>query len=91
MTMNYRLVKRSMKYGSMFTSLLLAGCERAPTFDVMGSFFPAWLFCLATSILLTVIARLLFQHLRVSITPQVVIYPSLTAAFAFALWLTFFR
>ena len=89
--MNCRLGNRTMKYGSMFTSLLLVGCERAPTFDVMGSFFPAWLFCFAMSILLTVITRLLFQHLRVSVVPQIVIYPSLTAAFAFALWLTFFR
>jgi YtcA family len=89
--MNRRRCNRVMKYGSMFTSLLLAGCERAPTFDVVGSFFPAWLFCLAVSILLTVLARWLFRHLRVAVAPQILIYPSLTAAFAFALWLIFFR
>ena len=89
--MNCRRRNRVMKYGSMFTSLLLAGCERAPTFDVVGSIFPAWLFCLAMSILLTVLARWLFQHLRVAVAPQIFIYPSLTAAFAFALWLIFFR
>ena len=80
-----------MKYGLVFTSLLFSGCERAPTFDVVGSIFPAWLFCLALSILLTVLTRWLFQHLRVAVAPQIVIYPSLTAAFAFALWLIFFR
>ena len=80
-----------MKYGSMLTSLLLTGCGRAPTFDVVGSFFPAWLVCLAVSILFTVLARCLFQHLRVAVAPQILIYPSLTAAFAFALWLIFFR
>ena len=89
--MNFRRGNRAMKYGSMLTSLLLAGCERAPTFDVVGSVFPAWLFCLAVSILLTILARWLFQHLRVAVAPQIVIYPSLTAAFAFALWLIFFR
>ena len=89
--MNCRRGNRTMKYGSMFTSLPLAGCERAPTFDVVGSIFPAWLFCLAVSILLTVLARWLFQHLRVAVAPQILIYPSLTAAFAFALWLIFFR
>ena len=89
--MNCRRAHRVTKYGLMFTSLLLAGCERAPTFDVVGSIFPAWLFCLAMSILLTVLTRWLFQHLRVAVAPQILIYPCLTAAFAFALWLIFFR
>ena len=89
--MNCRRGNCVMKYGLMLTSLLLTGCGRAPTFDVVGSFFPAWLFCLATSILLTVLARWLFQHLRVAVAPQILIYPSLTAASAFALWLIFFR
>ncbi len=89
--MNCRRGNCVMKYGSMLTSLLLTGCGRAPTFDVVGSFFPAWLVCLAVSILLTVLARWLFQHLRVAVDPQILIYPSLTAAFSFALWLIFFR
>jgi hypothetical protein len=89
--MNCRRGNGLMKYGSILTSLLLTGCGRAPTFDVVGSFFPAWLFCLAVSILLTVLARWLFQHLRVAVAPQILIYPSLTAAFAFGLWLIFFR
>ena len=89
--MNCRRGNRVMKYSPMLTSLLLAGCGRAPTFDVVGSFFPAWLFCLAISILLTVLTGWLFQRLRVAVAPQILIYPSLTAAFAFALWLTFFR
>ena len=89
--MNCRRGNRVMKYGSMLTSLLLTGCGQAPTFDVVGSFFPAWLFCLAVSILLTVLARWLFQHSRIAVAPPILIYPSLTAAFAFALWLIFFR
>ena len=89
--MSCRRGNRVTKYGLMFTSLLLVGCERTPTFDVVGSIFPAWLFCLAVSILLTVLARWLFQRLRVAVAPQILIYPSLTAAFAFALWLIFFR
>jgi hypothetical protein len=89
--MNCPRGSRVTKYGSMSTSLLLTGCGRAPTFDVVGSFFPAWLLCLAVSILLTVLTRWLFQHFRVAVAPQILIYPSLTAAFAFALWLIFFR
>jgi hypothetical protein len=89
--MNCRRSKRVLKYGPMLTSLLLAGCGRAPSFDVVGSFFPAWLVCLALAILLTVLARLFLQRLRVALILPILTYPSLTAAFAFALWLIFFR
>ena len=82
---------RVLNYGVILTSFLLAGCAHAPSFDLVGSFFPAWLFCLAASILLTVFARWLFLHLQVALAPPILIYPSLTAAFAFALWLIFFR
>jgi hypothetical protein len=81
-----------IKYALILPSLLLAGCgRRAPSFDLVGSLFPAWLFCLAVAILLTILARWLFLHLRVALAPPILIYPSLTAAFAFALWLIFFR
>ena len=82
---------RSMRYGLVFASLLLASCERAPSFDVLGSFFPAWLVCLAAAILLTVLARWLCLRLRIALAPPILIYPSLSALFAFALWLIFFR
>ncbi|HMF75594.1 MAG TPA: YtcA family lipoprotein [Bryobacteraceae bacterium] len=80
-----------MRYGLILTSILLASCGRAPSFDVFGSFFPAWLVCLIAAILLTVFARWLFLRLRLPLAPPILIYPSLTALFAFALWLSFFR
>ena len=82
---------RVVKHGLALPSLLLAGCGRAPSFDLVGSFFPAWLACLAVAILLTVLARLFLQRLHVALIFPILTYPSLTAAFAFALWLIFFR
>jgi urea transporter len=70
--------------------LLLTGCGRAPAFDVLGSFFPAWLVCFAVGILLAVICRALLQP-RIEIALPVLVYPSLTAIFTFALWLALFR
>ncbi len=75
----------------ILAALLLADCSRAPSFDVIGSFFPAWLVCLIVAIVLTVLARWLFSRLRIALAPPILIYPSLTALFAFALWLIFFR
>ena len=67
------------------------GCSRAPSFDVLGSFFPAWLVCLALGLVFTVAAWWLLLRVRVVLALPVLTYPSLTALFTFALWLTCFR
>ena len=72
-------------------ALFLSGCGRAPSFDVLGSFFPAWIACLALGLILTVAARWILLRLHIVIALPVLTYPSLTALFAMALWLAFFR
>ncbi len=83
---DYRILGRA----AGLAPLLLTGCGRAPAFDVLGSFFPAWLVCFAVGILLAVICRVLLQP-RVEIAFPILVYPSLTAIFTFALWLALFR
>lgn len=63
----------------------------APSFDILGSFFPAWLVCLVSGLLLTIASRCLLVHARVVILVPVLTYPSLTALFTLSLWLAFFR
>ncbi len=72
---------------------LAAGCSRAPSFNILGSFFPAWIVCGLAGILLTAAVRLLFVRLKFEqdLSPLVVVYPCLAAFFTFALWLLFFR
>jgi YtcA family len=77
--------------GMLLGEMLCTGCSRAPSFDVVGSFFPAWLLCILVGLLLTVAARWLFSRLRVVIALPVLTYPSLTALFTLALWLALFR
>ena len=77
--------------GLLLTVFLFASCSRAPSFDILGSFFPAWLVCLALGLLLTVAARWLLLRFHVVIALPVLTYPSLTAVFTLALWLAFFR
>ena len=64
---------------------------RAPSFDFLGSFFPAWLICLALGLLLTIASRFLLMRTRVVIVVPILTYPSLTALFTLSLWLAFFR
>jgi hypothetical protein len=84
------LANRLLRGAAAFGPLMFTGCGRAPAFDVLGSFFPAWLFCFAVAILLAVLCRALLQP-RVEIAFPVLVYPSLTAIFTFALWLALFR
>jgi len=72
-------------------AMLCTGCSRAPSFDILGSFFPAWLVCLVVSLFLTLGARWLLSRTGVVLAIPVLTYPSLTALFTFALWLTFYR
>jgi hypothetical protein len=67
------------------------GCSRAPSFDILGSFFPAWLVCLALGLVLTAVAHSVLSSARVVLAVPILTYPSLTALFTFALWLSFFR
>jgi hypothetical protein len=71
--------------------LVLTSCGRAPSFDVLGSLFPAWLLCLVLALLLTVATRQLVLRAHVVLALPILTYPSLTALFTFAFWLVFFR
>jgi fructose-specific phosphotransferase system IIC component len=69
---------------------LLSSCSRAPSVEVLGSFFPAWLVCFIAAIVVTVLARLALLRLRVKPALPLLVYPSLAALFTFLLWLIFF-
>jgi len=69
---------------------LLSSCSRAPSIEVLGSFFPAWLVCFIVAIVLTALARLALLRLRVKVALPLLVYPSLAAIFTFLLWLIFF-
>ena len=77
--------------GLMLVAFFLTGCGRAPSFDVLGSFFPAWLVCMALGVVFTAAARWLLLRLHIVIALPVLTYPSLAALFSFALWLALFR
>ena len=77
-------------YGVALISCLLSGCSRSPTFDIVGSFFPAWLVCLFLGILLAVITHWLLLRQKIAVVFPVLVYPSLAALFTFLSWLLFF-
>src|SRR5271156_276353 len=87
-------IQRVAVAGVLFApQLLAAGCSRAPTFNILGSFFPAWIMCGIVGILLAVLVRLFFVRIKLEdqlLAPLILVYPCLTALFTFTLWLVFF-
>jgi YtcA family len=67
--------------------------EHAPSIDVLGSFFPVWMFCLLGAVVLTAAARslLLKTGLESHLGPRIIIYPSMLTLFACGIWLIGFR
>jgi len=74
------------------TTLGCNGCSRAPSIEVIGSFFPAWMFCIIGALVLTGLTRvaLLRRGLEAKLGPLVLFYPCLAVATTCLLWLILF-
>lgn len=93
-------VRETSKHARKTLALLFAlplagffvGCSRAPTFNILGSFFPSWLLCLVVGICLAALVNWLLTRYKLEklIAWPVLIYPCLAACFSLLLWLIFF-
>ena len=91
--MNFNRYMKDVLYPAIALVFLLSACQRAPAFNVLGSYFPAWLLCLIVATLLTVVARIVLRRYNLGevLNPPLLMYSCLTALFTFVLWLIFFR
>jgi YtcA family len=73
--------------------LAQAGCVRAPSVDIIGSFFPAWMVCVTASVVGAFLVRsvLVRAKLEEEVGPLALFYPSLVVLLACGLWLLFYR
>jgi fructose-specific phosphotransferase system IIC component len=86
-----RLLRRLTALLAVGISLgAVAGCGRAPSFNILGSFFPAWLICMVAGIVLTAIANWVLVRYKLELPWAILVYPCLAAFFAFTLWLVIF-
>ena len=87
-----RISNKVRKTWPVPATLLMSGCGRAPSFDILGSYFPAWLICILTGIAgaSLVSVALTKIHMTYLIRWTIVVYPCLAASIAFTLWLLFF-
>ena len=78
--------------------LFCAGCGmlhgHSPTVDVLGSYFPAWMACIITGLLLTLITRELLIGLKLNnhlYPAPLLVYLGMLLLFTFAVWLALFN
>lgn len=72
---------------------VLTGCSRAPSVDILGSFFPIWMVCGSVAVTLTFLTRKLLVRLKLEshVGPVALFYPSLVVSLSCLLWLSLFR
>lgn len=80
--------------GTVAVSVLLeTGCAHSPSVNVLGAYFPDWLFCIVAGVVLTVAVHLVLARLPGSgrFGPSAVVYPTLVTLLALVAWLIFFQ
>jgi YtcA family len=67
----------------------LAGCDGAPSRNILGSYFPSWMVCALAGIALALMARAIFKAsgLLEQLPVPFVVMLAIACAGTFALWL----
>jgi hypothetical protein len=74
------------------TALPVAGCNYAPTMDLFGSYFPAWMLCAALGIIAAIIIRqmLAVAGINAYVVAPLLTYAALALSAALLAWLVWF-
>jgi len=95
-------VSRAPKYSSrhfvsaglaLILVFALTGCARSPSFNVLGSYFPAWIVCMVASILVTALVRFVLNRLQweQKVPALPLFYFSIALLIACIIWLIAFE
>jgi len=70
-----------------------ASCSRAPSLDVLGSFFPAWMVCCVLGSVLAIATYFVLVRLNFhSALPwHPIVYPCFALIYTFLTWIIFYR
>jgi hypothetical protein len=72
---------------------LVSGCANAPSINVLGAYFPDWLFCIVAGVVLAVVLYQVLKRLQADrlLGPPAVVYPALVAFLSLVVWLMLFH
>ncbi|TDG16897.1 hypothetical protein EYW47_39380 [Paraburkholderia silviterrae] len=65
----------------------------APSMNVLGAYFPDWLFCSVAGVGLAIMVYVILERAQIGhrFAPTAVLYPTLVTFFSLAVWLIFFQ
>ncbi len=71
----------------------MSGCSYSPSFNLLGSYFPAWIICFAVATALTSVIHTVFTKTKMvtELWPLPVVYSSLISFLSCTLWIIFFN
>lgn len=77
----------------LFISIFIAACALPPTLNVLGAYFPDWLFCILGGVIATCTLSTLLSAERFNdfLAPKLIFYPALTTLLSLLIWLFFFN
>ena len=81
------------RVGMVAANAPLCGCERVPSINLLGAYFPSWMLCLLVGVALTLVVRwaLAATSLEPWIGPRGLVYPALALGLTLSTWVIFFR
>jgi YtcA family len=73
--------------------MFVTGCRAAPSINVLGSFFPGWMFCMAIGVVGSLLLRLVFIKINIDahLPMRTPVYICLWVLITLLSWLLFFR
>jgi ABC-type uncharacterized transport system permease subunit len=92
-----RILAACLAVGLAIVTLYFAAAgvsrHRSLTIDILGSYFPAWMVCILSGLVLTLIAHWIVQvcNLKPYFGPAPLIYSGLMIIFTFATWILFYQ
>jgi uncharacterized membrane protein len=90
-----RTIKHPIWVWLAICSLLVPsiGCSRSPEFNLLGSYYPAWLVCIGIATALTLLAHMYATKTKLAeqLWPLPIVYSALVCLLSCTLWLIFFE
>lgn len=71
----------------------VSGCSYSPSFNLLGSYFPAWIICFAAATALTATLHAVLTKTRIvaELWPLPIVYSFLISFLSCTLWIIFFN
>jgi hypothetical protein len=81
--------RAGMRAGASVVALCLGGCSVSPSHNILGSFFPTWMYCALLGVVVAAAVHKVLARAGVAdrLPAPLLVYLAVTVAAAFGFWL----